>query len=232
MKLDQALCMTSIEKAELMKQAYSYVQRNSTTKWVDAFLKDLKQAYKPSSVSYYLGEQSVTLDFSVRVIHQKTEMRKLNLFEADSSFANSNKCVLFVDHEALPILEYAKDSMAPTKQILDDLREIALDSRNTVIVFSNQCKEVMSSYFNQEDYENIWLVAESGYLYKEGPNSHWKQLLSLSNKIWHKTVLELMLMYTENVDGSIVEERESTLVWNYKNAEEEQGNMVAKEVYA
>ena len=41
-----------------------------------------------------------------------------------------------------------------------------------------------------------------------------------------------MLAYTENVDGSAVEERESTLVWNYKNAEEEQGNMVAKELYA
>lgn len=29
----------------------------------------------------------------------------------------------------------------------------------------------------------------------------------------------------------MVEERESTLVWNYKNAEEEQGAIVAKELY-
>ena len=39
-----------------MKQAYSYVQKTSTTKWVEAFLKDLKYAYKPSSMSYYLGD--------------------------------------------------------------------------------------------------------------------------------------------------------------------------------
>jgi len=41
-----------------------------------------------------------------------------------------------------------------------------------------------------------------------------------------------MQTYTDNVDGSVVEERESTLVWNHKNAEEEHGNMVAKELYS
>lgn len=41
-----------------------------------------------------------------------------------------------------------------------------------------------------------------------------------------------MYTYAENVDGSVVEERESTLVWNHKNAEEEHGSMAAKELYA
>lgn len=41
-----------------------------------------------------------------------------------------------------------------------------------------------------------------------------------------------MMTYTENVDGAVVEERDSTLVWNHKNAEEEQGNMVVGELYA
>lgn len=45
--------------------------------------------------------------------------------------------------------------------------------------------------------------------------------MHLSNKVWHNLVSEIMHNYTENVDGSYIEERESTLVWNYKNAEEE-----------
>lgn len=60
--------------------------------------------------------------------------------------------------------------MRPTRATLDDLEEIAVDSRNTVIVFSNQCRNVMSELFEQT-VNNIWLVAESGYLYKTGPNS-------------------------------------------------------------
>ena len=55
-KLDQALSMTSQEKEELMKQAVSYLEKASTTQWVDSFLKDLKIAYRPRSM-YYLGEQ-------------------------------------------------------------------------------------------------------------------------------------------------------------------------------
>ena len=41
-----------------------------------------------------------------------------------------------------------------------------------------------------------------------------------------------MKTYTDNVDGAVVEERESTLVWNYKNAEEEPGAMVVGELYS
>jgi trehalose 6-phosphate synthase len=55
-KLDQALSMSPAEKEELMKQAVSYLEKASTSKWVDSFLKDLKIAYKPRSISYYLGE--------------------------------------------------------------------------------------------------------------------------------------------------------------------------------
>jgi hypothetical protein len=39
-----------------MKQAVSYLEKASTSKWVESFLKDLKIAYRPRSM-YYLGEQ-------------------------------------------------------------------------------------------------------------------------------------------------------------------------------
>lgn len=40
-----------------------------------------------------------------------------------------------------------------------------------------------------------------------------------------------MQEYCDNVDGSTVETRNSTIVWNYKNAELEHGQMCAKELY-
>lgn len=57
-KMDQAISMSSQEKEELMKQAVSYLEKASTSKWVESFLKDLKIAYRPRSV-YNLGEQSL-----------------------------------------------------------------------------------------------------------------------------------------------------------------------------
>lgn len=65
------------------------------------------------------------------------------------------------------MMDYAKDSMKPTREVLEDLEEISLDSRNTLIIFSNQSKEVMKEYF-EEHLDNVWLVAESGYTFKPG----------------------------------------------------------------
>jgi trehalose-6-phosphate synthase len=47
--------MSLKEKEDLMKQAMAYAEKTSTSKWVESFLKDLKIAYKPNSLSYYLG---------------------------------------------------------------------------------------------------------------------------------------------------------------------------------
>ena len=40
-----------------------------------------------------------------------------------------------------------------------------------------------------------------------------------------------MQQYVDNIDGSFIEERQSTIEWNYKNAEEEQGSMFANQLY-
>jgi trehalose 6-phosphate synthase/phosphatase len=193
---------------------------------VESFLKDLKLAYKPTSISYFLG---INVAHQFRLINQKNDLRKLNVAEVESSFFNSNKCVIFIDHEALPTIEFGKNSMQPSEQVLESIEEISLDNRNTVIVYSHQSRKVLEETFSS--IENLCLCAESGYLYKMRSSSDWIKLMHLANKVWLSLVQEIMMNYTENVDGSFVEERESTLVWNYKNAEEEQGSMVVKELY-
>jgi hypothetical protein len=173
-KLDQALSMSSQEKEELMRQAVSYLEKASTSKWVDSYLRDLKIAYKPRSVSYYLGGCDQTyLAADSRVMMQRSDLRKLNVQQAcETDFLPAGKCVIFIDHEALPVLEYSKEEMSPTPEVLEDIREIASDplNRNIVIVFSNQSVQMLSDHFasitKHGPLDNLWLAAESGYLYK------------------------------------------------------------------
>ena len=71
------------------------------------------------------------------------------------------------------MLDYAKENMTPTQQVLDDLREIASDplNRNIVVIFSNQSVLMLEDHFNQlikDGVENLWLAAESGYQYSTG----------------------------------------------------------------
>lgn len=53
--MDKAMSLTADEKEERINQAYANIKRYSFSKWTEDFLRDLKQAYKPVKVSYYLG---------------------------------------------------------------------------------------------------------------------------------------------------------------------------------
>ena len=98
-----------------MRSAIHYLQKTSSTKWVESFLREMKIAYKPQLVTYYLGaDYNITLDLRV-IPHSKSGLRKFNIFACEDSFFDCNKCVIFIDHEALPILDYCKETMIPLK---------------------------------------------------------------------------------------------------------------------
>ena len=108
-----------------------------------------------------------------------------------------------------------------------DLAEITQDSRSTVGMISFESRPYVQKVFNR--VPNLWLGAESGYEYRI--NGQWQTLFKMSSKSWLKILKKLMQEYCDNVDGSCVEERSSTIVWNYKNVEEEHGQLCAKELY-
>lgn len=94
-------------------------------------------------------------------------------------------------------------------------------------LFSSERKLYVQQVFGK--VPNVWLAAESGYEYRI--NGQWHTLFSMSSKIWLQILATVMQEYCDNVDGSIIETRNSTIVWNYKNAETEHGQLCAKELY-
>jgi hypothetical protein len=50
-----------------------------------------------------------------RLINSSSNLKKINAAECDLDFARAQKCVIFVDIESLPILEYSRETMTPTK---------------------------------------------------------------------------------------------------------------------
>lgn len=79
------------------------------------------------------------------------------------------------------------------------------------------------------EQENFWVAAESGY-WLMNSTKQWKELFKVQSKQWMQTIRSIMSTYCENIDGSIIETRSSTLVWNYKNTEEEHGSKFASEL--
>ena len=108
-----------------------------------------------------------------------------------------------------------------------DLTEITQDSRNTVGLFSTERRNYVQHVFS--NVPQLWLAAESGYEYRI--SGTWRSMFKMSSRGWLQILAAVMQEYCDNVDGSIVETRNSTIVWNYKNAESEHGSSCAKELY-
>jgi len=87
------------------------------------------------------------------------------------------------------------------------------------------------------DKENhFWLAAESGYLYKAcntGSNNRgdWDKLCKIGDMKWVEQVRKIMTNFTQNIDGSFIEERQSCILWNYKNADSEHAMLFIHDLY-
>ena len=79
------------------------------------------------------------------------------------------------------------------------------------------------------DHENFWVTAESGYCLLSN-KKQWTDLFKVLNKQWMQTIHKIMSKYCQNIDGAVVEECSCTVVWNYKNTEEEHGSKFANEL--
>ena len=94
-----------------------------------------------------------------------------------------------------------------------------MDKRNVVIFFSNQNREVFEKWF--VNCPNLWMAAERGYMYKTGADASWEKLIDLPSRIWLPSVIEMLNNYSDNIDGAVVQKRESSIIWNHRNVDEE-----------
>ena len=80
------------------------------------------------------------------------------------------------------------------------------------------------------EQENFWVAAESGYWLLAKERRQWTELFKVQNKDWIKTIRMIMAQYCANIDGSTIEERSCSIIWDYKNTEEEHGSRFASEL--
>lgn len=101
-----------------------------------------------------------------------------------------------------------------------------------MIIVGNQRKDTLTEWFGRSgNGNNFWLAAESGYLYKSG-NDEWKKFREVGDDLsWINQVKKIMEAYADNIDGSFIEQRQSCILFNYKNAEAEHGTMFVHDLY-
>jgi trehalose 6-phosphate synthase/phosphatase len=113
----------------------------------------------------------------------------------------------------------------PSEEVLRLLDRLGNDPSNHVVLISGRTKDNLDEWFGALP---IGLVAEHGAWLKSG-REEWRMLRSMAHD-WKPKIRPLLEMYTDRVPGSLVEEKDYSLVWHYRAADERQGKVAAQEL--
>jgi trehalose 6-phosphate synthase/phosphatase len=164
-------------------------------------------------------------DFFNQVNEIKKELQKMKVVYIDRNTLNcikkryqeSQKRLFLIDYDGTltPIAKLPEMALL-NKKTKHLLKRIIADNRNTVAIISGREKEFIETQFRNMD---AILIAEHGY-YIKYPDGVWSNNVEV-NISWKKKILPVLNDYVDRCDGSMIEEKYASLVWHYRNADEE-----------
>lgn len=205
-------------KVALEMQPEEQVRRNETmqerirqydvVRWANDFLDGLLSVKEKQKI------------YNARLLDAKTKGQLV------TSFKNAQKRLLFIDYDGTLVPFVDQPQMAkPTEDLLKVLKHLSEDLRTEIVIVSGRDKSTLEKWFGSLA---IGLVAEHGVWLKES-NKDWQMIKPLASK-WKPRILPILQRYARRVPGAFVEEKEFSVVWHYRKADPEFGEMRAKEL--
>jgi trehalose 6-phosphate synthase/phosphatase len=121
----------------------------------------------------------------------------------------------------------------PTERMINALKGLCSDKRNTVFVVSGKERHSLTS--SLQGIPNLGLAAEHG-MFISWPTKHtsgsrrWETLVPETDRSWRSLAVSIMEVYTSRTQGSYIEETEMKVLWQYRDADTEFGSLQAKEL--
>jgi len=129
------------------------------------------------------------------------------------AFRNSNKRLFLLDYDgALASHNERGPGVLPEKNMRRCLEILAGDKRNTLVVISGSNRAAMASWFAELP---LTLMAEHGAFCKR-PGKTWEAWPVMVSETLMKDLRALIAKFSERFPGSWVEQKESGLVYHYR----------------
>ena len=215
---------------EYSDKDFVHAEKSSFKNWFYSFLKDIKNIKLSDENTYYLGVDD-TFNFKLKKINSK--FNKLNVDLITKFYGQSFKRLIFLDYEGtLPsedtgqvkVDKLFKDRR-PSEEILNILTDLSNDKKNSVFIVAGKGKSQLEDWFGS--IKNIGLSAEHGFLYKANNQDQWKYIVDTFDAEWRKTCVNIIEPYTQRCEGSFLEIKEFSVVWQYSECDQELGKAFA-----
>ncbi|KAL3364383.1 hypothetical protein AABB24_013241 [Solanum stoloniferum] len=218
--IGQALNMSAEEREKRHRHNFLHVTTHTAQEWAETFVSELNDT----------------------VIEAQQRIRKvpprLNISDAIERYSFSNNRLLILGFNST--LTESVDT--PGRRGGDQIKEMELklhpelkesllaicnDPKTTVVVLSGSDRNVLDDNFSEY---NMWLAAENG-MFLRSTNGVWMTTMPEHlNMDWVDSVKHVFEYFTERTPRSHFEQRETSLVWNYKYADVEFGRLQARDM--
>ncbi len=203
-----ALEMPEEEQIKRNKALQKRLKRYNVEKWANDFM-DALEATKTNAKKYSLKKLTSSIKKELLI-----------------DFQNAKNRILYIDYDGtLAPFEKIPENAKPTQKIFDILDRLQQEDRNKVILITGRDKFTFDKWFGHKEYT---LITEHGAWLKE-KNKDW-ELLERVNNDWFESIAPVLESYTDRTPGSLIEEKNYSLAWHFRNVDPDLGKLRAMEL--
>ena len=204
----QALEMPDDEQIHRIEVMAEKLKRYNVIRWAEDFLDRLEQI------------KATQNDLEINRLKLQTKKTII------SKFKKSTRKLLLLDYDGTLVGFAPSPELAtPDPEILATLDKLAAIKGTEVVVISGRDRKTLGSWIKNK---NINKVAEHGAWIKEKSND-WMTLEPLGHD-WKPEIRQILELYVDRTPGSLIEEKDFSLVWHYRKADVGLGEIRAREL--
>ncbi len=206
----EGLSVSGEDKKSWIESMSKRIEKYDIFKWTEDFLNQLCQVKDRQELNrqFFLSDK------------KQSEMH--------SDYENAGKRLLLLDYDGTLVPLAGKPEQAkPDSEIYDLLSMLTKNPKNTVVVISGRDCNTLSEWLGGT---GVNMVAEHGTWIRETGKPEWQLTSGDLTAEWKENIYPLLEMFSVRTPGSFIEEKSYALVWHYRKAEPELGNLRSKEL--
>lgn len=192
----KALNMPTKEKKERLQSMQQRISTQTVQKWANDFVKELTS----------IKEQNQ------EILQKIVGRRQLNQIKSAYDEASARLILLDYDGTLAPFVKRPEEA-APSRQLLDLIKQISSDPKNKVVINSGRNHQILDKWFKGMDLD---FAAEHGMFYKE--NGKWHKNLT-EDVVWDDEIIDIIEHTIDKTPRSRLEMKNASLVWHYRNVD-------------
>ena len=143
-------------------------------------------------------------------------------------YRSADTRLLILDYDGT-LVPFARtpEAAVPDAHIMATLRRLSAPETNHVVILSGRDRHTLGAWLGDLD---VTMVAEHGGWVRNRGSAEWQATGDPSINEWKKEIRPTLELFVSRIPGSNIEEKDYSLVWHYRGAEQESASAAAREL--